>query len=450
MGYLSKFAATYHDVWHWQSRERGIVKNCCVEESIMAELGDYIEILNEDFQTTQSVPGEGPTIWRLSHRWNDLIFNSPLSFHSHAGLGPGINPFQLRDGRLVVTPQRIAPELRAQVHEMLIEQGAKPEAVPAVDYATGLISLHDSWSQTFGYFEIRAKMPEGRGHWPALWLAPATKGWPPEIDIIEVDGAKHGWLYNNKWVATAHFDGIDPKGAPIAVPRDAHERPNGAASRYFWTKEIDADDYGINISDDFAIYALEWTAEEIVWRFGATADTLEEVFRTPTPPDLTSPLYFIANTEVGGVMGGDPGVRGLSDAALEIDYIKILARRPDRILQGSGVITGTRTSEDITGSDMADDITPGGGLDRLTLGGGPDLVRISRGTGNKIITDFTTQDRLILEGFSYPDGRALLDAARQVGSDVWLRQPGKPFEPQTIILKGTSLTELSVEQFELK
>lgn len=418
----------------------------------------YLEILNEDFTAPLSVPAQSPALWRTRHRWDDYVFTSHLSYHSDETLQfrpgtPGFHPFDVHDGVLSIRPRAIPAGDLDDVRAMLFEKTSKPENVGKVAYSTGMISLHDSWSETYGYFEIRARMPEGLGHWPALWLSPGTKGWPPEIDIIEVKGAKHGPGYDNIYASTAHFDGIDPSGNPIdpQPPEGAIERKNGNKARWYLQREIDAGALaGIDINEDFAVYGLEWTPDEIIWTFGADTENMRETFRMTTPPDLHSPLYFIANTEVGGILGGEPSKSGLSEDALEIDYIKIFARKPEIVLEGTGTITGRDQPEKIMGSDADDIIVPEAGLDVITTGPGADQVHIHRGDGNKIITDMERVDRLVLQGFRHASGAEALAEAVQVGADVWLRNPGNPFNPQTFILRNTHLEDLHPEQIVIR
>lgn len=98
------------------------------------------------------------------------------------GGGSGINPFHVDNGVLTITAQPLDGD----------------------NYASGLILTSSTFDQTYGYFEMRAQLPEGQGLWPAFWMAASDGTWPPELDIMEVLGNDPTKLYT-----TAHTRGLD-------------------------------------------------------------------------------------------------------------------------------------------------------------------------------------------------------------------------------------------------
>ena len=76
------------------------------------------------------------------------------------------------------------------------------------DYTSGRINTDDKFQWTYGRFDIRAKLPKGRGSWPAIWMLGeniSTVGWPNcgEIDIMEhvgfEDGVIHGSIHTEDY-----------------------------------------------------------------------------------------------------------------------------------------------------------------------------------------------------------------------------------------------------------
>ena len=178
-----------------------------------------------------------------------------------------------------------------------------------------MISTDQSWAQTYGYFEVVAQVPAGKGHWSAFWLTAAGIGWPPEIDIFEAYGkGLHGGTgKDNDFNVAVFFDAIDPDGAAtqdvdITNPyeRDANgnlERPTAktlaGGEQYVFHHLTDAQtEFGADIYDDFWTYAVEWTPDEIIFYFGRDRESLVEIYPTPTPDDLHSPMYVIANDQL--------------------------------------------------------------------------------------------------------------------------------------------------------
>jgi beta-glucanase (GH16 family) len=87
------------------------------------------------------------------------------------------------------------------------------------EWNSGNIRTWQEWS--YGRVEVRAKVPWGRGFWPAIWLLPRTAPWPAggELDIMEARGdlpwrissAVHwGWdVANHQYVSQAYESGAN-------------------------------------------------------------------------------------------------------------------------------------------------------------------------------------------------------------------------------------------------
>jgi beta-glucanase (GH16 family) len=61
-------------------------------------------------------------------------------------------------------------------------------------FVSGEVTTQGLFAQTYGHFEVVARMPQANGLWPALWLLPENGAWPPEIDIVEYIYAPWGKL----------------------------------------------------------------------------------------------------------------------------------------------------------------------------------------------------------------------------------------------------------------
>lgn len=115
------------------------------------------------------------------------------------------------------------------------KQFKKGDSLISIPYAVGLINSDISFSQKYGYFEIRSKNPSGPATWPAFWLTGAHR-WPPEIDIFEMYGRKGKGSIHNQY-ATIHWG------------------KDGKRSRGFISKKINLPN---NTDTAFHTYGCEW------------------------------------------------------------------------------------------------------------------------------------------------------------------------------------------------
>jgi beta-glucanase (GH16 family) len=218
--------------------------------------------------------------WKNSYTSNihTLEGNKEAEWYAIPGEGTGFNPFHLHRGILsiaaVPTPENAQMQKR-------------------YPYLSGMIMSDGCFSQTYGYFEIRARVPEGKGLWPAFWLLPVSHKWPPEIDVFEMFGA--------------------PNSRKEGGPGWVHTGTVGAGEKSFndW-HHLDIDQYR-----QFHRYGVLWGPERISIYVDGSLVTSEK-----TPANYHQPMYFIANLAVGGEWPELPDAATHFPAKMEIDSIE--------------------------------------------------------------------------------------------------------------------------------
>src|SRR5205085_1194654 len=55
-------------------------------------------------------------------------------------------------------------------------------------YISGRVTTQNRFEFLYGTVEVRAKLPATQGLWPAIWMLPRDRSWPPEIDVMEMLG----------------------------------------------------------------------------------------------------------------------------------------------------------------------------------------------------------------------------------------------------------------------
>jgi len=169
---------------------------------------------------------------------------------------------------------------------------ASPTPTHGLPYTSGLIQTANTFTQTEGYFEIRAQTPSTQGFWSAFWMLP--KGaYYPEVDILEQP--------NNSGSNTEYW-------FHVATPSDN--------SGYYT-------DTGVNVYEGYHAYGFKWTSSTIEYFFdGKSIGYLHQ-----TPPELADlKMYLIANLAVGGA-GSWPGEPAAgASATYKIDYIRAYSK----------------------------------------------------------------------------------------------------------------------------
>jgi hypothetical protein len=207
------------------------------------DLSGYHLTFDEEFNSFSAAPPGIPAKWETAYFYGARKGPGYLLDLSVGGLGQ--TPYSLKDGILTIESKATTPELRA--------------AGVADPFTTGQIDTHASFSQRYGYFEMRAQVPGVVGSSSAFWLLPPSGPWPPEIDIMEVAGQGP-----NDLATTNHFG-----------------RTGIVSSDYF-----DAGD----LSRGMHVYGLLWTPTNLTWFLDGRA-----VFTAPTAPDEQQPMYMLVS-----------------------------------------------------------------------------------------------------------------------------------------------------------
>lgn len=168
--------------------------------------------------------------------------------------------------------------------------------------------LNSKFAFTYGRVEIRAKLPEGKGTWPAIWMLNkninedgaywdnegfGTVNWPTcgEIDILE------HWGKNQDYVSSAVHN----------------------ASSYGYKVSNVGGQQISDVSNEFHIYTLEWSEEQMVFRVdGVEHFRYNPAIKNAETWPYDADYYLILNIAIEPEI--DPG---FTESAMEVDYIRI-------------------------------------------------------------------------------------------------------------------------------
>jgi beta-glucanase (GH16 family) len=189
--------------------------------------------------------------------------------------------------------------LSLQSGKLIIE--ARQESLGGKNYTSSRITTKNKKFFKFGRIDIRARVPETQGIWPALWMMPQESKygtWPKsgEIDIMELLGHEPTKLY-----ATVHY-GPGPGSTNIS-------------------KSIISP---AALSNEFHVYSLVWEQDKLQFMLDNV------VFSTVNKADLggnnypfNETFFFIFNVAVGGNWPGSPNATTYFPQWLAVDYVRV-------------------------------------------------------------------------------------------------------------------------------
>lgn len=176
-------------------------------------------------------------------------------------------------------------------------------------YTSARLKTQGLFSQAYGRFEARIKIPEGQGVWPAFWLLGddiRAVGWPKcgEIDIMENVGKEPATVHGS-----LHGPGTSARTSDLTS-----------------TFSLPA---GQNLADAFHLYAVEWEPGLVRFYLDSKLYATFDSSQWPAGGTWTfdHPFFVILNVAVGGAWPGSPDATTKFPQAMLVDYVRVYTKR---------------------------------------------------------------------------------------------------------------------------
>ena len=191
--------------------------------------------------------------------------------------------------------QQYYTDTNATLADGVLSINAVAESINGFNYSSSRITTKDNYEFQYGRMEVRAKLTQGGGTWPAIWMLGSnfeTAGWPAsgEIDVMEYVG-------NNpdNVLGTLHFPGNsggNGVGSSTTVP---------------------------NAGTEYHNYTLEWSADHIIL---AVDDVIFHEFQNTATLPFNQPFFIILNVAMGGSLGGDIDP-SFVQSTMDVEYVRV-------------------------------------------------------------------------------------------------------------------------------
>ena len=171
------------------------------------------------------------------------------------------------------------------------------------DYTSGRINSSGKHEFLYGRIEIRAKLPSGKGTWPATWMLGAnvaTAGWPAcgELDIMEHVGYDPLWVQGSIHTPSSYGNTINSGRLKIKDCEQAYH-----------------------------VYGMIWTPDKIEYYVDDPSTpyyTYNPAIKNDSTWPFNKPCFLILNLAVGGDWGGAQGVDdSIFPVKMEVDYVRV-------------------------------------------------------------------------------------------------------------------------------
>ncbi|MBE0423271.1 MAG: glycoside hydrolase family 16 protein [Lutibacter sp.] len=176
---------------------------------------------------------------------------------------------------------------------------AKKESYQGAEYTSARLKTQGKFDFKYGKVEVRAKLPQGGGTWPAIWMLGSnitTVGWPAcgEVDIMEHAGNRQGIVQSAMHTPSSNGD-TQNKGSQTLA----------------------------DVSTAFHVYAVEWTSEKMIFSVdGVVHYTYNPATKNSSTWPFNDKQFIILNVAMGGSFGGAIA-SNFTESSMEIDYVRV-------------------------------------------------------------------------------------------------------------------------------
>lgn len=229
---------------------------------------------------------------------------------------------RVEDGRLIITARKESfsgPALPAHMRK------SNDTSTATKPFTSARMVTRGKAAWQYGRIEVRARLPQGQGTWPAIWMLPEENRFGPwaasgEIDILEavnlgVACKQCSGGRENTILGTLHFGGKWPQNA-------------------LNSSEMQASD----VLDGFHTFGIIWAPGVIEWTYDGTVFARKEAASwwsvnsdDPLAP-FNQPFHLILNLAIGGGLAEERGIGGVDESGfpktLEVEWVRVWQCQP--------------------------------------------------------------------------------------------------------------------------
>ena len=245
--------------------------------------------------------------WKLV--WSDEFEGSQLNYNKW---NPDVNAFGGGNHELQLYTDR-PKNVRVENGKLIIEAHKDHHNIEGArrNYSSARLRTKHRGDWLYGRIEVRAKLPSGRGVWPAIWMLPTDEKYGTwaasgEIDIMEYVGQKP-----DSYLGTLHYGDKWPNNLQEGK---SYKLAKGTFTDNFHTFSL-----------EWLKGAMRWYVDGIHWQTQKRWGTKGAKF--PAPFDQR--FHLLLNVAVGGNLPGPPASTTQFPVRMEVDWVRVYQQTDD-------------------------------------------------------------------------------------------------------------------------